>query len=236
MLEGGVKAFLYPVLVTLWRMSSPGFRANLVPGLVLWSVGLGIVLSYYFLESSRGFFEAVMETKQTNGFLYSFVATGFFGGLVPFLYLWAAGRINAGMVTRNGAFFILFWGARGIDVDAFYRLQSLLFGDDLNWTTIATKVFVDQFVYCTLWAAPITAVFYGWKDCGFSWSKLRKTTTKRSFLFEVARLLLSTWLVWIPATAIIYSLPQALQVPLFSLTLCFFVLLVSVFSRKENRS
>ena len=236
MLEGGVKDFLFSTLATLWRMSSAGFRANLVPGLVLWTVGLFVVLTYYFLESSRGFFEAVMDIKRTYGFLYSFIATGFFGGFIPFLYLWATGRINAGMISYHGVFFLLYWGARGVDVDAFYRLQSLLFGDDLNWTTIATKVFVDQFVYCTLWAAPITAFFYGWKDCDFSWSKFRDTTSKRSFLFEIARLLLSTWLVWIPATAIIYSLPPPLQVPLFSLTLCFFVLLVSVFSRKENRS
>ena len=235
-MEGGVREFLFTTLATLWRMSSSGFRANLVPGIVLWTVGLFVVLTYYLLESSRGFFEAVMEIKRTYGFLYSFIATAFFGGFIPFLYLWAAGRINAGMVSRHVAFFVLYWGGRGIDVDAFYRLQSLLFGDDLNWTTIATKVFVDQFVYCTLWAAPITAVFYGWKDCDFSWSMFRKTTTTRSFLFEVARLLLSTWLVWIPATAIIYSLPQPLQVPLFSLTLCFFVLLVSVFFRKEGKS
>ncbi|MBT5908827.1 MAG: hypothetical protein HOH25_03445, partial [Opitutae bacterium] len=138
-----MKTLLFPILIKLWRMSSSGFRANLVPGLVLWAVGLGVVLTYYFLESSRGFFESVMEIKRTYGFLYSFIATAFFGGFIPFLYLWAAGRINAGMVSRHAAFFVFYWGGRGIDVDAFYRLQSLLFGDNLNWTTIATKVFVD---------------------------------------------------------------------------------------------
>ena len=60
--------------------------------------------------------------------------------------------------------------------------------------------------------------------------------SRRPSALEVARLLLSTWLVWIPATAIIYSLPSALQVPLFSLTLCFFVLLVSVFSADQGKA
>ena len=43
---------------------------------------------------------------------------------------------------------------------------------------------------------------------------------------------LTTWMVWTPATAIVYSLPTALQIPLFNLTLCFFVLLVSVYGKK----
>jgi hypothetical protein len=44
----------------------------------------------------------------------------------------------------------------------------------------------------------------------------------------------TTWVVWIPGTAIIYSLPSPLQIPLFNLTLCFFVILVSVFSQKNK--
>jgi hypothetical protein len=218
----------------LWQRSVAGFRINLIPGIVLWVVGLGVALAYYKMDSAKGFFDGVISVKQTHGFLYSFLATGLFGGLIPFLYLWATGRIPKGMVACYGVFFVFFWAVRGTEVDAFYRLQSILFGDGLDWSTIVTKVFVDQFVYCIFWATPVTAVFYGWKDCGFSWSLLRETTTWRSFLFEVARLLLSTWLVWVPATAIIYSLPPALQVPLFSLTLCFFVLLVSVFSKAED--
>lgn len=180
------------------------------------------------------FFDFVMQTKKDYGYWYSFLATGFFGGFIPFLYLWGAGKIPVGMVSSYAVFFVLYWSARGAEVDAFYRLQSVLFGDGLDWVTILTKVFVDQFVYCILWAAPVTAFFYGWKDCGFSWSLFLRTNSKQSFLFEVGRLLLSTWLVWIPATAIIYSLPPALQIPLFSLTLCFFVLLVSVFSKNDS--
>jgi hypothetical protein len=39
--------------------------------------------------------------------------------------------------------------------------------------------------------------------------------------------LLATWAVWIPLMAIIYSLPLALQFPLFSLALTFWVLLLT---------
>ena len=193
-----------------------------------------MVGTYYFVDSSRTFFDLVIKTKSEYGYWYSFVSTGLFGGFIPFLYLWGSGKIPVGMVFSYAAFFVLYWSVRGTEVDAFYRLQSILFGDELDWATILAKVFMDQFVYCILWAAPVTAIFYGWMDCGFSWSLFLQTTSIQSFLFEVGRLLLSTWLVWIPATAIIYSLPPALQIPLFSLTLCFFVLLVSVFSKKDS--
>ena len=54
----------------LWRLSVAGFRTNLIPGLVLWLVGLGVALAYYKIDSSREFFDGVMELKQTHGFLY----------------------------------------------------------------------------------------------------------------------------------------------------------------------
>jgi len=217
----------------LWRLSVAGFRTNLIPGLVLWLVGLGVALAYYKMDLAKGFFDEVMGLKQTHGFLYSFLATGLFGGLIPFLYLWSAGKIKKGRVASYGAFFVFYWAFRGVEVDAFYRLQSILFGDGIDWRTIAIKVFVDQFVYCIVWSAPITAISYGWKDAGFSWARFRQRMTRQAFFFEVGRLLLTTWILWIPATVIIYSLPLALQVPLFNLTLCFFVLLVSVFSKDE---
>jgi len=130
----------------LWQRSVAGFRANLIPGLVLWVVGLGVALAYYKMDSAKGFFDGVIAVKQTHGFLYSFLATGLFGGLIPFLYLWAAGKIKKGAVVSYGAFFFLYWAFRGVEVDAFYRLQSILFGDGLDWSTITTKVLVDQFV------------------------------------------------------------------------------------------
>ena len=44
--------------------------------------------------------------------------------------------------------------------------------------------------------------------------------------------LLTNWLVWIPALALVYSLPAALQFPLFSIVMCFFILVVTVMASK----
>jgi hypothetical protein len=44
--------------------------------------------------------------------------------------------------------------------------------------------------------------------------------------------LLATWAVWIPLMAIIYSLPLALQFPLFGLALTFWVLLLTYMTNR----
>jgi len=215
-------------LKVLWANSVAGLRANLLPGIILQVVGLSVVLAYYFADSARGIFGGIAELKQSYGYVYSGVATAVFGGLIPFAYLFFAGRVPRGRAVAWGTFFVFYWGWRGMEVDAVYRVQDHLFGSELNWQTVAAKVAVDQFIYCPLWSAPATAVFYGWRDGGFSWRAFRSRFRRHLFAFEIPSVLLATWIVWIPATAIIYSLPLLLQVPLFNLVLCFFVLLVSV--------
>ena len=223
-------------LIELRDASVAGVRANLIPGIALWILGSAVVFVYYSVGAARPGFEWIMELSQTYGFLYSGVATAVFGGLIPFLYLLATGRIPSGKVRTWCLFFVIYWSIRGIEVDAFYRLQNWLFGGGTDWQTIATKVLVDQFIYCPFWAAPMTAVCYAWKGENFSWRRLRERVDQRFFLFEIPSVLLSTWIVWIPATAIIYSLPLPLQMPLFNLVLCFFVLLVSVLAPQDERS
>jgi len=205
-----------------------------VPGIVLQVIGLTIVFVYYFIASARGAFVHVADLKQTYGYAYSGIATAIFGGLIPFAYLYGSKRIPPGRARSWGLFFLLYWMWRGVEVDALYRLQDWMFGNALNWKTILTKVAVDQFLYCPLWSAPVTTVFYGWKHDGFTWNAFRKQFNRRLITYEIPSVLLAIWLVWIPATSIIYSLPLLLQIPLFNLVLCFFVLLVSVL-RKSPR-
>ena len=209
-------------------------KDNFLPGIILWCIGIGLVCSYYFLDSSRPWFELVINLKNNYGFLYSAVSTAVFGGLIPYLFMRLVGIGEFGNNWKHGILFISYWGLRGVDVDAFYRFQSWLFGVDNTWQTIVQKVLFDQFVYCVIWATPITALFYEWKEAGYTLSFLNSPDWMNGLKDKIIIFLVSTWMVWIPATAIVYSLPSPLQIPLFNLTLCFFVLLVSVFSKKKT--
>ena len=206
-------------------------RANVGPGLALQALALGVVGSYYWWSGSAGFFEGVAGLKDRFGYWYSAVTTCIFGGLVPYVYLVAAGRVAAGRRLGVGLFFGLFWMWKGLEVDALYRGQAWLFGEGADWATVAWKVAFDQLVFCPLWSAPMTALAYRWMDCGFEWGRLRGSLSRRFFVVEIPAVLVAIWLVWVPGTAAIYSLPSDLQLPLFTLVLCFYVLLVSALDR-----
>lgn len=223
-------------LSRLWVASRDSLRANVVPGILLSLIGVGVVFLYYRVEGLRDTFVWIGELRARHGFLYSGLATALFGGAIPFLFLWVNRRIPPGRVLGWGVFLVVFWAIRGMEVDAFYRLQAWKFGEEPNARTISVKVLVDQFVYCPFWSAPVTTFFYAWRDAGFSWKVLRPRLGRSFLIFEVPSVLLSIWVVWIPATAIIYSLPSPLQIPLFNLVLCFYVLLVSVLSMRSGEA
>ena len=209
-----------------------GIRINLIPGLVLWIMGVCLVAIYYLGEFSRPWFNQIIILKETYGFAYSAVSTCFFGGLIPYVFMQLTGRDRLKGLW-SGVIFLGYWAIRGIDVDAFYRLQAMVFGTEVDSLTIVSKVLVDQFVYCVVWASPITALFYTWREAGFSLKQWKGNKTWSELFDMILIFTVTTWVVWIPGTAIIYSLPYPLQIPLFNLTLCFFVILVSVFSQKN---
>jgi hypothetical protein len=220
---------------SVWRPAIAGMRANLLPGLVLQSFALTIVVGYFHVAEVERALDVLGALKREWGYGYSACSTAFFGGLIPFVTLWACGRIPRGREAGELAFYIAFWIWKGVEVDALYRGQVLLFGDSADATVIGTKLAVDQFLYNPLWAVPTQTVCFLWKDAGFSLSELKRHLAERTLARRSATILFSTWIVWIPAVAIIYALPAPLQIPLFNLVLCFWCLLLTFISRDTTR-
>ena len=221
--------------MSIWsEFSAPlrrGVLANLVPGVILQVFALGLVLGYYFVPAFRAPFDTVGAWKQQGGYQFSAISTAIFGGLIPFVILWFSGLVERRAALPTLLFYVGFWLWKGAEVDAFYRAQAALFGSGSSLSVLLPKIFVDQFVYNPLWAAPTQALCFLWKDSGFSFRTLKIKLEEQALTMRIAIILVSTWVVWIPAVAIIYSLPGALQVPLFNLVLCFWSLLLSFVSR-----
>ena len=218
----------------LVQLSLRGARANLVPGIALQVVAALVLATYFWVPPASGVFVAIGDLKERYGLLFAALSTGVFGGVIPFLYLYFSGKIVSGHMGKIGLFYLLFWIWKGIEVDLLYQAQAIMFGDTADFATVAKKVAFDQFVYCPLISAPVMAVLYAWKDSLFDLQTFRRKLNKRLFTFEIPGVLVSIWLVWIPGTAFIYSLPLPLQIPLFNLVLCFFVLLVSALSSPDG--
>lgn len=187
------------------------------------------------MPAAKPVFAWFSNLKEIYGFAYSFYATALFGGVIPFIYLWLARQIEP---DRNAfgllLFHSIFWGYKGIEVDCFYRLQGVLFGYDNNWQTVVLKTLVDQFIYTVFWATPTVVIGLMWADYRYSFRACRHLINREFFRIRIPAIILSNWLVWFPAIAIVYVMPKDLQIPLFNLVLCFWVLLLSVLNGKPR--
>lgn len=218
------------LLEPCWR----GMRSNLRPALVLQAFALAIVLGYFWSPEVKSTLDVVGALKVRYGYAYSALAGCVFGGLVPYAVLLLSGGISKGRRGTELLFYAALWIWKGMEVDAFYRAQAHWFGEGTGTSTIAIKALVDQFGYVPLWAAPTQVLLFAWKDAGFSLAGTRAAFQRQALGQRVLVVTFSTWVVWLPAVAIIYSLPSALQVPLFNLVLCFWCLLMSFISRSQS--
>ncbi len=108
-----------------------------------------------------------------------------------------------------------------------------------RFPVVLGKICIDQFGYNVFFAAPFGVLTYEWKNNGISLKPVRDLFTWRHYRDKIIPTLLATWAVWIPLMAIIYSLPLALQFPLFALALSFWVLLLTLHDepvRRKSRS
>lgn len=211
-----------------WSAGLRGARAHLLPALVLQGVALAIVAAFYLHAPTHDLLTRLAGFRSEKGLLYSICATALFGGVLPCLYLKLNRPTRHRYSPRQNAFLITFWAYKGIEVDLWYRFLAITVGSEATAGTVATKMFLDQFVYCPVFAVPLTVVVYGWCESGFNTAALAGDIRAPAwYVRRVLPMLISNLGVWLPAVCIIFSLPTTLQLPLFNLVLCFFTLLVA---------
>lgn len=217
--------------MTIWKESLAAIRHNFRPGVVLWVIAALVVAAYYFLPATQPFFDTVAGWKAQGGFLYSFVATALFGGLIPFAFLWALPATRATATVPVLLFMLGVWGYRGVEIDLLYRFQGWMFGNEATLSVVASKVAFDLFVYNVVWAAGFQLLTYHWKNHQFRFSAFRGFHWKEFWTRRVPVALVSTWVVWFPVVTLVYSLPANLQIPLFNLAACFWALVVATLTK-----
>ena len=209
-------------------------KANLLPGLIVQTAMAALLLAYYFSGPARLWLAHLAEAKQRFGYLFSFGSGAVAGGILPEILAiavfqhWRLRRENG----PNVVFGIVFWGVSAMIVDAFYRAQAGWFGVHVDFATVSTKVFIDQFVYNPIWAAPWGIAAFEWKNQGYRFAGMSRVFTARLYKEKTLPALVATWGVWIPVVSMVYSLPSLLQIPLFSLALTFWVMLFTWMNAK----
>ena len=202
-------------------------KVNFIPAICLQVIALGIGLSYFYWPASLPVFNFFGHLKAQYGVSYAVVSTAFFGGLLPYLYLLSAGQICFKPKSQL-VFYCCLWAIMGWLVDTFYGLQITLFGKDTDIATLIKKTAFDQFVFSALLTCPFLTLSYQFKDAQFSFKRFLQTLDRRLLLLYLPTMIVTNWLVWIPAVLLIYLMPPVLQIPLFNLVLCFFVLVLAM--------
>jgi hypothetical protein len=218
-----------------WAAGLRAARANVVPGLIVQGLMLALLLAYFLHPPTTLLLGRLATLKERWGYGYSAMAAIIAGALIPELLrigVFQRLRPHRGNLS-NLVFAIPFWGFMGVVVDGFYRLQAVWFGAEATISVVLTKVLVDQFVYNPLFAAPITAVMYDWKNHGYEMRGLRACFSTAYYRDVVVPTLFATWGVWIPLVAILYSLPSLLQIPLFGFALSMWVMLYTWMSERR---
>ena len=204
-------------------------RANLAPALLLQGLMLALLLGYYFSPAVAERLNDLAAYKERHGITFVIVAAILAGAIVPELFLiffFQRGRVSRRNL-RNLLFTVPIWAFDGCLVDLLYRSEAAWLGNVVTLPVVLGKIALDQFGYNPFFAAPFGVLTYEWKNSGFSLDSLVRGFSWAHYRDKVIPTLLATWSVWIPLMAIIYSLPLALQFPLFGLALTFWVLLLT---------
>lgn len=219
-----------PPLALGWEAA----RANALPGFILQAMMLAVLVAYYTNPATASALNQVAEYKRQHGLAFVVVAPIVAGAVLPELFViffFQKGKVRP-QNFRNLAFTVPTWAIDGILVDLMYRKMAVWFGDVVTVPVVFAKICVDQFAYNPFIAAPGEVLVYEWKNTRFSWESVRRAFTWTHYRDQIVPTLFATWVVWIPLMAIIYSLPAAVQFPLFSLALTFWVLLLTYMTNR----
>lgn len=220
-----------PAIIPVLQQVRSAVVANVRPGLVLWC-GLAVLLLAYVLSPSV---QAALvwwgTVKQAWGYAFAFASYVTFAVLLPealsHLLLKEPWTRKAAF---NMAFAALVFGCIGVTVDLFYALQVRLFGEGHDGITLLKKMLLDQFVYSPMTNFTVIAML-AWRDDGFTARTWRRVVSADFLSRSYVPVLVALWCVWIPGVLVIYFMPTALQFPVASIILSFWILIFK-FMRK----
>jgi hypothetical protein len=209
-------------------------RANIIPPLILQALMLSIFVGYHVSPTCAAALKQLAGWKQEHGLAFVILSTVTVAALLPellLILLFQGGRPRT-QNLRNLLFTAPMWAIDGVAIDLLYRGLAAVFGDAVTLPILAAKLSVDLFLFSVFFAAPYGVLAYHWKNSGYSFAALRESLTLYFYRAKIVPTLFMTWAIWGPLSAMIYSLPLALQFPFFSLALTFWALLLTYMTNR----
>ncbi|MFQ3270867.1 MAG: hypothetical protein ACI9A1_001186, partial [Lentimonas sp.] len=127
----------------------------------------------------------------------------------------------------------MMWAIVGVLVDRFYTLQSMVFGDGNDVTTLVVKVAMDQCLFTPFLCLPFITLWFLAREMNYSISRFRASVSLPVVRDRVLPMWATSLSFWPVMLLIVYSLPAALQFPLFLLGNSAFSILMIFIIRQQ---
>ena len=204
---------------TNWQnLLAPGFRAirrNWAPILLIQFIGFSLVIAYYRSLGVREFAQGIRHLKESGGVIFVIVSGAMAGGILPQIakvITGRAGRIDI-QFWKDTAFSGFVFALIGLEVDAFYKCQTVFFGTGADPITLIKKTALDMFVLTPILFNPTGMVLFHARAVNFRLIRVREALSWPFYRAWVVPTLPFNWAFWIPVVLCVYSLPEALQFP-----------------------
>lgn len=207
-----------------WRIGWAAVKANRLPMVALWIVAATLVTGYYYLPTVEAAMRPIFDFQANGGWRAAVANRVVFCGLLPGVFLLTVKTLRPARPWATVLANCVWMGAWGIASNAFFTLQSRVFGSGHDISTLVVKVLVDKCMWSALLCVPLNSIFFFWEGRDFSVSRC-KVDWPRSYLRQIyLPILLADFMVWIPVQFAVYMFPVELQIQLVGLAGAFWSL------------
>jgi hypothetical protein len=147
MLRRGVTLF--------WR----AVKANWIPAIGIWTIGALLVWGYYRGGFVYDLAQTILSLRQKYGLIYPMCSMALFAAVLPLATQYLLVPKARATVPGRMAWLVPYWAYKGLEINLFYWLQAVTWGDGTGFWTVFIKVVVDQFIYSPT-AGDITIILW----------------------------------------------------------------------------
>lgn len=207
------------------------------PASIVLLAALALVVSYYHVPVVTGLLNQVGEFRIAGGYFFAAWLTAITSGFLPWLLRMFLPSLRPAHPIRDLIHSIVWWGFMGVVVSAFYEGLAWIFGSVPTPGVVFAKMACDMIGFTILIGAPGNAISHLWKDLGWDLKAFRAALRPGWYRRIVVPNLLPNWVVWGPGTAIFYSLPVELQLPVANaIGTCWALMCVRIAAHSRERT
>jgi hypothetical protein len=194
-----------------------------------------LLTAYYTSPAFRLFCDWLAEQKERGGLYFASLASVIACGIIPESIKARMRPPEIKPPTHADLLHVFaLFAITGAMANAFYRIQSKLFGNGTDAWTLARKIAMDQLAYTPFIVLPLIVLWFFWRECGFRPLATLRTCRLQTIASRVGEIMPVNLIYWIPILCCVYSLPEPLQYLLALLAASAWSILIIFMVRRQS--